>query len=282
MAAPEEATEEFVLRRIGRESVVVASYHHAIGPLFWNLFDGTRPMGLNHYGITSMMKHACRFPRGNVPFDVFLERIWQSNTDVDEVEVIHADGEVETTHVRGPSGDFVALADLAGESPQAIFEWMRTTAWIEIPAPPATFFLRRYDGCIGHRAEWTANLAEAHKFTASQVSGEEKGHEIRRHGRLVPVAAAENFSQRVVAARDATNHALEADAAWTLHRHGWGDARSFRKALQHAGTAGWIFAAADSDLVSGHIAGFPRLLDAFETGRALNAALHSTRPNEET
>jgi hypothetical protein len=282
MATTYRTTSGFVLRRIVHGAVIVASHHQAIGPLYWNVFDGTRLGGLNHHGITTMLKHAYRFQRGTVPFDAFLEKIYKSNTHVVDAEVTHQNGQVETTAVRAASGDFVALADLAGLSPQAIVDWIRTTAWIEIPAPPVMFFLRRYDGSVGHRSEWTATLAEAHRFSASRVLiGEELG-EIRRHGRLVPVGVAGIFPQSVATARDDINHALEADVAWTLHRHKLGTPGVARKALQHAGTAGWIFAGTGGDSVSGHIAEFPQLLDAFETGRVLYASLHSAISNKET
>ncbi|SOE97494.1 hypothetical protein SAMN05414139_10623 [Burkholderia sp. D7] len=140
MATTHRTTSGFVLRRIVHGAVIVASHHQAIGPLYWNVFDGTRLGGLNHHGITTMLKHAYRFQRGTVPFDAFLEKIYESNTHVVDAEVTHQNGEVEKTAFRAASGDFVALADLAGLSPQAIVDWIRTTAWIEIPAPPAMFF----------------------------------------------------------------------------------------------------------------------------------------------
>jgi hypothetical protein len=140
MATTHRTTHGFVLRRIVHGAVIVASHHHAIGPLYWNVFDRTRLGGLNHRGITTMLKHAYRFQQGTVPFDAFLEKIYESNTHVVDAEVAHQNGEVEKTAVRAASRDFVALAELAGLPPQAIVDWIRTTAWIEIPAPPAMFF----------------------------------------------------------------------------------------------------------------------------------------------
>lgn len=261
----------FVLKRFVTGSVVVASYHPVIGPLFWDVSRSIRFGESTHYGLTTEIDRAHRFERDAASNEAVLQRILDCNLDTGELTVRTS----AEAGCRMVGGDFIALGDLAAVSPAALVDWTITTAWIEVPAPSAPYFLRRFEGSIGPFAEWTRDVVRAHRFSTSEVLLSRELDSARAYGRFVPTsrAAIESPTRKVGPIRW-VNHALEADAAWSLWRlslrFGFVDAKARRQALRHAGMAGWQFAASMSaGAISGHVAAFPDLREAFETGRAL-------------
>lgn len=271
----------YVLRRVVSGKVLMSSFHPKVGPVFWDMTQDPKRNLPDQFGLTTYMGGAQRFQPGYVQIQDGLDEIWASNQAGESVIDTAPGDDRGTFSADQPSGDFEVLAKSAGVAKADIANWFRNALWIEIPAPPTIFFLRRYDGSIGYRDEWTEALGEAHKFDEPRNLPSRVLGELRRHGRLVDVFEADVLPQALPAARDCVNHALEADVAWTLHRHQWGAPEIFRKALRHAGTAGWIFAAERGDHVSGHISAFPQLLDAFEMGRMLYMSVQSSATKKE-
>jgi hypothetical protein len=238
------------------------------------LDDNDQLGGEPYFGLTTVIGAARRYAHRTAPFESFIGEIFACAIEGGDIDVVSG-AEAEVARYEYVGGDFVALGDLAGQGPHAFADWVRKTAWLEIPAPPTPYYLRRFDGIVWMRSEWTSDLRLAHRFKPSDVLIGQRLDDARQHGRFVSINAAEHM--RIMPPADLTdevNHALEADVAWTLYRLACRYPRMEKsarhRAFRHAGAAGWNHAARGEDIiVSGHISAFPELLEAFETGRAL-------------
>ena len=166
----QEPSNGFVLRRPMSGAVGVGSYHDVLGPLFCEFFRG--PNEATHYGLTTDLDRAHRFEPNTVNADDFLSSILACNGNL------------------GRESDFVGLADRVGVSPAAVAEWVATTVWLEIRTVATPVFLHRFEGRIERSSEWTRELSRAYRFSPSKVLLGDDLESVRRHGRLVPVAAA--------------------------------------------------------------------------------------------
>ncbi len=264
MEQAQHSGEDFVLRRLVTGSILVASYHPAIGPVYLEHVDALESGARNRYGLTTEIDCAKRYKRGDVPHSFFEDRI--------NVALAKP----------GDISDMSPTAIAVWMKPEAVVHWMRRNVWLEIPAPPTLYFLSQRNGFLGYRAEWTTDLSCAKRFTSSSVLlGADHdfrldGEMARQLGRFVPLAVASVVPWDAWGDRAASsvNHALEADVAWTRYRlatrYGFPLEDHQRSALQHAGDAGWERSAnGDSGPISGHIEAFAKLGAAFNIGYEL-------------
>jgi hypothetical protein len=268
----------YVLRRVVSGKVLMSSYHTTVGPVFWDRISNPKCNVPDHYGLTTYVVGAERFRPGYADIEGCIAEIWACNQS-------QAYLEEDFTNTRGvgwaqgtPASDFEIIAKLAGVGTTVadIATWFRNALWIEVPAPPTLFFLRRYDGGLGFRSEWTENFTDAFIFEEPRLLPSRVLGDIRQHGELVESAVANGLPRDLASTRRDVNHSLEADVAWTLFRHGLGrPADLSHRALQHAGTAGWIFEEEGDDHVSAHIGAWPELVAAFQMGRALQKSMHA-------
>ena len=264
MEQAQHGGEDFVLRRLLTGSILVATHHAVIGPVFLQGVESSEMGVPDSYGLTTDIVQAKRYKPGAAPHGIFEDRV---------------------------RGDWIKLVGMAEVSPSAIAFWTRpeeitreidTTVWLEIPAPPMLYFLSQVNGFIGYRAKWTSDLSSANRFSSSSVLVDADidfrldGEIARRLGRFVPLATASAVPADAWGDRIASsvNHALEADVSWTLHRsakrYGLPLENHQRDAFQHAGNAGWERSANGySGPVSGHIDAFAELAKAFNIGYVL-------------
>ncbi len=106
----------FVLKRFVTGSVVVASYHPVIGPLFWDVSRSIRFGESTHYGLTTEIDRAHRFERDAASNEAFLQRILDCNLDTGELTVRTSaeagcgDGGRRLHRVRRPRSSFAGGA----------------------------------------------------------------------------------------------------------------------------------------------------------------------------
>ncbi len=268
----------YVLRRVVSGNVLMSSHHRTVAPVFWDRISDPKCDASDHYGLTTYVAGAERFRPGYADIEGCMAEILACNqskpSSVDDFRNPCGIG----WSLLAPASDFEIIAKLAGATTTAadIARWFRNALWIEVPAPPTLCFLRRYDGGLGFRSEWTENLEDAFMFEEPRFLPARVLGDIHQHGELVPSASASAVPWESAAVRQDVNHALEADVAWTLLRCRLGrPAELSHRAIQHAGTAGWIFEEESDDYVSGHIKAWPRLAEAFQMGRALQSSMHA-------
>ncbi|WP_175816899.1 hypothetical protein [Burkholderia diffusa] len=279
---------EYVARKVTRGAVVVAARHPVVGLIYWWFLDESEVNYPDHFGLTTNIELAHRFSPRNVPYERFRSAILECNTE--EGWEGHED-EYGPFEVTIAAGDFRSLAKAPDIDPDALLEWFEHIPWVACPAPPTVHYIADFNGYLGYRAVWTDNLAQATRFSHSEIHDDEDLDVslARTLAELVTVDEAALTRSIPDAPKPARiNHALEADVAWThcrLRLGGYDTLKRWeRRALDHAACAGHEYAIAGHDgAISGHIARFPELLAAFETcaavHRACDLARESSRAN---
>lgn len=272
--------ERYVCRRVVTRGVVVASLHPVIGPVYWDYCDESDCNAPDHYGLTDDSTSAHVFKSGwyfGHSFNSLPREIIECNVEHD-YDAFGTPGEddhrfEERTWV---SWMFQELARKAHSTVDEFVAWVRKTQWVEFECPPRIRFLRNINGFVGYRPEWTYDIQEALTFDQSVLTSDDD-LDVRMCGTCVPISKARDISAILSRPRQTSNHALEADVAYTRYRlnlqergeHSpWVQYDEVAKA--HAAAAGRHHALHQRGWsVSGHIAAFPDLLAAFEMGHAL-------------
>ncbi|WP_423383441.1 hypothetical protein [Burkholderia sp. LMG 32019] len=283
-ATPREQREitEYVARQVTRGAVVVAARHPAVGVIYWCFSDESDVNLPDHFGLARDIERAHRFSPRNVPYDRFKSSIFECNTE--EGWEGHED-EFGPFEVTIAAGDFRSLANAPDIDPDDLLEWFKRVPWVACSAPPTVRYIADFNGHLGYRAVWTDNLAQATRFSRSEIGDDEDLDVLlaRSMAEFVPVnEALQSLSGPDTRQLAGINHALEADVAWThwrLRLGGYDALKHWeRRALNHAACAGHEYAIAGYDgAISGHIARFPELLAAFETGAAVHQACEFAR-----
>ncbi|SAK73668.1 hypothetical protein AWB80_04142 [Caballeronia pedi] len=143
----QKAANGFVLGRCMTGTVIVGSYHVALGPIFWESFR--EPNGVRHHGLTSGGDRAHRFKHDSNDLDAFASGIFERNAALES------------------DSDLVRLPARADVSASAFAEWVATTVWMEVSVGPTPVFLCSFDGYIDRSSQWTRDLSAAHRFSAS-------------------------------------------------------------------------------------------------------------------
>ena len=255
----------WIVRRRRGGGFIVASVHPVLGAVYWCLVNESEVNLPDHAGLTPVRAQAHRFRPSDIgQVTTFQRRILNCNISRFDDGM----GPVEE-----PVEDFVMQASGAVTA-AALADWLITTLWVRIDLPVCCDYLKNLLGGWGDRPTWTARPGAALHITRADLAqwGEWEDARLARDAAVVPLRDA-----LAAGSAGAVNHALEADAAWTLHllivprlAHAslWQD-----RALQHAARAG--MADGGDGAVSDHIAFFPELLAAFDTGRALRHCLRA-------
>lgn len=278
--------EPLVCRRVVGNGVVVATLHPVAGPVYWRFVDESDCNAPNYYGVTDTLELATVFKSGfyrGRSFASFqsscLEALYEAQYDWDEKQSTSDVVERYSWEVR-------SLASKAGCPPAEIARWLRKAVWVEYPAPLKIHYLSDFNGYIGYRPEWSEDVEDALQWSPDELADkDDMDVELARScGHFVTVSQARTV-KRHVPGISGTNHALEADFAWTLHRlslstqsdasQAQSGLASWRGDLKETA---WIHAArAGVDYVRGgevlpvpeHITAFPELFERFSTAAAL-------------
>lgn len=267
---------KYVARRTVSSAVVVAARHPVVGLVYWRFVDESSVNLPDHYGLTTSIDLAYRFKAGAVPFVRFKNEIHDRNT----MEGVGGhDDEYGPYDVVIPTGDFRSIAGSAGLEAAALRQWFEGASWVECPAPPVIRYIADFDGYLGYRPVWTDRIGEALRFSPSDL-GDEDDLDVQMARSLAQFVEVDETGivelPRPIGQGSGpiVNHALEADVAWTLFRlklGGFNEREAWKRtAFQHAAGARRAYVLdGRAGPTPGHLAPFPELVDAFETGAAV-------------
>jgi hypothetical protein len=164
--------EQCVLRKQIRKSVVIATQHPVIGPVYWQFVSNADCNAPDDYGLTGRIEEALRLgqnwrqsPTLKWNYDQFLSNLneWaERNYD----------------HPCDPGSpfrrSFTNLAKKAGQSLQDFCEWLCFAHWQDAPAPPRTLYLRDFNGFLNYAPVWTESIDEATKWSQEEIDDDKE------------------------------------------------------------------------------------------------------------
>ncbi len=159
---------QFVIRRVISNKVVVGSDHPILGTIYWVFSDNSDCNAPNHYGLTNLINAASRLESEwrKDPWHRF--RNFTSLVDGYDYEYDET-AENPDNSILVLTDALLSMAELAKQTHKDFLTWWKKADWSDRAAPDKSYYLEDINGFLGYKCQWTEYASQAMRLSQSSI-----------------------------------------------------------------------------------------------------------------